>query len=87
MSLIFDRFPRRKKAEAFLRFVKETYGLDGQVFDDEQTASYYDPFPSRVDPPIVHINRPMDLRGPDRIEVETLIIEAVSKFGGTFAGT
>jgi hypothetical protein len=69
MSQIFDRFPSREKAEAFVRLVKRDFGLDGQVFDDEEKAFEHDMFPFRLDPPIVHIDR-VDIDRDDCLAVE-----------------
>jgi hypothetical protein len=81
VSMIFDRSPSRERAEAFRAAVKAAVGLDGQIFDTEAAAHEHDPFPWRLDPPIVHVDRCDDLDVEDRVE------RRVALFGGTFAGT
>lgn len=84
MSMIFDRFPTRERGEAFRAAVKVEIGLDGQVFDTVAAAQEHDPFPFRLDPPIVHIDRSGEgLTGA----VEKRVIALAASFGGTFAGT
>ncbi len=82
MSMIFDRFPTRARAEAFRAAVKAEFDLDGQVFDTDAAAQSHDPFPFRLEPPIVHVDR-----HDDAAAVEERVIRLVAIFGGTFAGT
>jgi hypothetical protein len=89
MSLIFDRFPSRKKAENFAAFIEGKYGLKGQIFEDETAAMVHEPFPYKLDPSIVHIDRPGDdhLEVEDILKIEEAVEAEVRAFGGTFAGT
>jgi hypothetical protein len=81
MSLIFDRFPSRDKAESFVAEIQKRFGLAGLVFDDEESAFEHDPFPYSLEAPIVHIDR------SDDYEIERAVEERVTSFGGGFAGT
>jgi hypothetical protein len=81
VSMIFDRFPSRDRTEAFRAFAKDEFGLDGQVFDTDDAAQEHDPFLYRLDPPVVHIDR------SDDETVERRVVDLVTAFGGTFAGT
>jgi hypothetical protein len=81
MSLIFDRFPSRDKAEGFVAEIQKRFGLAGLVFDDEESAFEHDPFPYSLEAPIVHIDR------SDDYEIERAVEERVTSFGGGFAGT
>jgi hypothetical protein len=87
MSLIFDNFPSRSKAESFVAAIHQEFGLEGQVFDDEESAFENDWFPYRLYPPIVHIDRPEELELEEQIRVEQRIEDRVTEFAGTFAGT
>jgi hypothetical protein len=86
MSLIFDRFPTREKAEEFVKDIHTEFGLDGQIFDDVATAMEHDIFPYELDPTIVHIDRP-DMDDDNAFEIEKRVEERVTQFGGVFAGT
>jgi hypothetical protein len=93
MSLIFHHFPDKASAEAFVYGVKQTVGLDGQVFATSQEAYNHEPFRGLLTPPIVRINRPPFVvdpdggcyRGGELIEAEVEL--AAASFGGEFAGT
>ena len=93
MSLIFDRFPSRDKAESFVAVIQKEFNLAGQIFDDSDSAQEHDPFPWVLDPPVVHIDRP-DIKMDDideeiahNIAIEEAVEDRVTDFGGTFAGT
>lgn len=61
MSLIFDNFPSREEAEAFIAEIERDFsllGLKGRVFDDQESADKDDSFPFLLEPFIVHIDRP-----------------------------
>ncbi len=90
MSLIFDQFPSTESAEAFVVSVKERFGLDGAVYASQDDSNKDDPFPWRLDPPIVLVDRIDDdgLIGIDAlVDAERDVEEAVIPFGGEFAGT
>jgi hypothetical protein len=55
MSLIFE-FKQMEDAEAFVREVKERYGLDGQAFADEKVYEHAF-YPFRIDPPAALVDR------------------------------
>jgi hypothetical protein len=86
MSLIFDGFPSKEKAEAFVSNIREKFGLNGLVFDDVETAMEHDVFPYELNVPIVHIDRP-DMYRDDALKIERRIQQSVKQFGGVFAGT
>lgn len=81
MSLIFDRFPSMERAQAFAAHVEATFSHETQVFDSQERANENDPFPFKLDGPIVHVERFEDYSHEDEI------IQAVRSFDGTFAGT
>jgi hypothetical protein len=87
MSLIFDQFPSRQKAEEFVNAVKACFDLDGQVFDDEGTAQEHDLFPFPLYPPIVHIDRAEAEEVSSRLTLESKVRGLVHAFGGDYAGT
>jgi hypothetical protein len=90
MSMIFDQFANRQKAEDFVRAVKKDYGLEGQIFDNEEAAYEHDWFPFPLLPPIVHIDRPENFdrfSRDDCLRIETEVEGLGGLFGGTFAGT
>jgi hypothetical protein len=66
--------------------VKREFGLDGQVFDDEETAFEHDMFPVKPYPPIVHIDRP-PFGSEGSLELEEKVYKRVTYFKGVFAGT
>jgi hypothetical protein len=80
MSMIFDKFKSRQRALDFKAQVKRSYGLNGRIFSTSQAAQRCDPFPGRLVPLIVHIDR-ADL------EVERQIERLARRFGGTYVGT
>lgn len=90
--LIFDRFPSREQATAFARSVRES-GLQASVYDSQEISNRVDPFPFKLDPPIVLIERPplaVDATEQDfdaRSDREEKLRSLVSRFGGHFAGT
>jgi hypothetical protein len=84
MSLIFDRFPSRAHAAMLVADIEGSFGLAGQIFDDQDSAYEHDWFPYALDPPIVHIDRP---RLDDAVAIEEAIAARVWFFGGEFPGT
>lgn len=81
MSLIFDKFSAKDDARSFAEFVKDNYDLDTTIFDSQIESDRADPFPYKLEPPIVHVPRLDDL------DKEQSIIDSVEQFGGTWAGT
>jgi hypothetical protein len=51
MSMIFE-FGEMSQAEAFVREVKQRWGLDGMTFDDADKAHEHSLFPWVEEPPI-----------------------------------
>ena len=80
MSMIFDGFPTRANAEAFLKSIELRFELKGAVHETQKASDAADPFPYELHPPIVHIDRA-------EMWTEKQVEQAVSDFGGTFAGT
>lgn len=84
MALIFDGFSSREQAEKFVEFVKNTYALKGDVFDSHEEMQTPTPdklsdvFPFDLEPPIVLV---------ERGETDSEVVQSVSQFGGSFAGT
>jgi hypothetical protein len=80
--LIFDGFAFREKAEEYATWVTEKYQRSATVYDTQEQSDAVDPFPFRLFPPIVLV---------ERIEIgdeqEQQIEEAVQDFDGRFAGT
>jgi hypothetical protein len=87
MSLIFDNFPSKQVAEAFRNHVRKTYGQESQIFDSQAEANAHDPFPFKLVPPIVHVDRLEHDNSDVEINIETNIEKSVRIFGGQFAGT
>jgi hypothetical protein len=87
MSLIFDRFPNTQQASLFVGAVRARFGLEGQVFTDPDEAMEHDPFPFELNGVIVHIDRPAFPEIDAEVEVENIIEQMGTDFGGTFAGT
>jgi hypothetical protein len=79
MSMIFE-FGEMSQAEAFVREVKQRWGLDGMTFDDADKAHEHSLFPWVEEPPIAHIDRA-------ELEVEEQVERAATEFGGKFIGT
>jgi hypothetical protein len=86
MSMIFDGFPTRDKAEEFVKDIHAEFGLGGLVFDDMESAMEHDVFPFELNPTIVHIDRP-DMDDDNAREIEKRVEGRVTQFGGVFAGT
>jgi hypothetical protein len=55
MSMIFE-FPTMAGAEAFVREVKERFGLDGQAFKDDEIYEHAF-YPFKIDPPAALVDR------------------------------
>lgn len=81
--LIFDRFPNQSRAQAFADYCIDHFGRNADVFKSQQESNKVDPFPYQLTAPIVLVERDGD-EGP---ELEPTIEQAVTLFGGTFAGT
>jgi hypothetical protein len=79
--LIFYRFPSRKKAEAYAMCVTEKYGRSATVYDTQEQSAAVDPFPFRLLPPIVLVER------DEELTLEDEIAATVKRYGGKFAGT
>jgi hypothetical protein len=79
--LIFDSFASMKRASEFARHVETTFGHKALVFDSPEESNKVDPFPFRLFPPIVLVERDESYR------VEEAIETTVDQFGGKFAGT
>jgi hypothetical protein len=76
--LIFDKFSSREQAEAFAATTTKRFGLETIVCDSHEESDQIDPFPFRLYPPIVLVER-----GHKEQELE----RSVQGFGGRFAGT
>lgn len=87
MSLIFDKFSTLAQAESFASFVENQFGLGTQTYDNEGEAQLADPFPWRLDAPIVHVDRVYPDGTETTIEQEERIQLLVQDYDGTFAGT
>lgn len=81
MSMIFDRFQTRDRAEAFASEIERVTGLETQVFDTEEEAFEHDPFPFDLNGFIVHVDRSEDY------DVETAVHRIAPEYGGVFSGT
>lgn len=79
--LVFDGFTSRQNAEAFAEHVKRNFDRDAQVFDSQAESDRHGRFCSKLDPPIVQVERNADF------EAEWDITAVVAEFGGVFAGT
>lgn len=78
--LIFDGFKSSDKAKEFAAHVGQMFGGKATVFVDQVSADKIDPFPFKLVPPIVQVDR-----GDD--DFEEAVINSVPAFTGTFAGT
>lgn len=87
MSMIFDQFKTRERAEAFAAEAKRVSELDGQVFDTQEEAFEHDPFPYELTGFIVHIDRPDSGSDRDDAITETAVQRIAPEYGGIFAGT
>lgn len=85
MSLIFHQLTE-SQARAFAAEVRQKYGLTGDVCARQDDSDKIDPFPQRLDPFIVLIDRP-DIENPNALKIEQAIEDLVIDFGGEFAGT
>jgi hypothetical protein len=85
--LIFDGFPSREKADAFVKSVTERERLLATVYATRDESNKVDPFPHKLTPPIVLIehcdaiieerltNRAQDFGGETSWEREFLLSE------------
>lgn len=78
--LIFDSFPTRERAEAFVAAVR-SQGRIANVYDSQDESNAADPFPFILRPPIVLVERLSGYVGEREIEA------MVRGYGGDFAGT
>lgn len=76
--LIFDSFPSKAQAKKFASSVANSFQLASSVHNSQESSDEEDPFPSELSPPIVLV---------ERGNKDKEIIELVSEFGGSFAGT
>jgi hypothetical protein len=98
MSLIFDNFKSRERAEEFAADVRLTFRRRTDVHDTQEEmvgaaghnpfkkakdGKLHDYFPYKLNPPIVLVER-LDNEPPG---TESRIIDLVVKYGGEFAGT
>lgn len=79
--LIFHAFASLSEAEAFAASVQVTNKLSATVYETQEASNAVDPFPWRLTPPIVLVER------TDEEGVEESLEEKVKCFGGSFAGT
>jgi len=80
--MIFDRFPSKRKAADFAVDVYTRFGLGVQIHTSEESARYVvHPFPCRLKPPVVLVDR------SDDEPLEKTVEGLVNDFGGTYAGT
>lgn len=79
--LIFDGFPNRNAAEGFSQHIQAEYKRDAKVYDSQADSNAVDPFPFRLNPPIVLVERKDDYSDEEEIE------RSVKNFNGSFAGT
>lgn len=80
--MIFDNFPSREKAEDFAAAVKKNYNRECWVHDTQESSNAQDPFPYRLDPPVVLVERDYN-----HFTWEEEIAALVKQYGGTYAGT
>jgi hypothetical protein len=81
--LIFDGFPSRALADAYAAWVIAKYERQACVYDSQEDSDAVDPFPFRLNPPIVLVDR----LESDTVAHQARIEKSVKKFGGQFAGT
>jgi len=79
--MIFDQFPSRDEAEQFAAHVKRRDKRSARVFDSQDDSNRVDPFPYRLEAPIVLVERNEDLSGEKKFH------RVVLRFGGRFSGT
>jgi hypothetical protein len=82
--LIFDGFPSRGEAEQFAGTLSGRFGLAAVVCDSQAESNAIDPFPFRLDPPIVLSRRPAGDVDPG---CEPDLVALAESHGGKFAGT
>lgn len=79
--LIFDQFQTQGDAEKFADHAK-SLGRQAFVCASQEESNKHDPFPFKLTPPIVMVER----REND-VAAEKLLEEKVDEFNGAFAGT
>ena len=87
MSLLFDRFPDYSAARRFADDVAARWKRDVAVYTSQEESDSHDPFPFELHPPIVHVSRANEWDKPGEQLIERDIEEAVTTYGGSFAGT
>ena len=80
--LIFDQFPDKKHAEDFAAAVRDTNGRATIVCDTQDESDYHDPFPFKLTPPIVLVEREYGI-----VTSEWPLPQFAKNFHGVFAGT
>jgi len=80
--LIFHQFPDKKHAEDFAAAVRDTYGRETHVCDSQEESDYLDPFPFKLTPPIVLVEREYGF-----VTEAWPLPQLTKKFHGVFAGT
>lgn len=83
MGMIFDKFATKVDAKKFADYIKNEHVRTAKIYTSQKESNRADPFPFRLDGPIVIVQRYMD----DSIAVEKYIEKSVVGFGGRFAGT
>lgn len=78
--LIFDHFPNKLNAEAFSETIFIMLGLKTIICDNQEESNKIDPFPGKLIPPIVLVER-------TTFKIENKMIKTVLQFKGNFAGT
>jgi hypothetical protein len=81
--MIFDSFPNEQLALAFAVQVRDKFGQATRFCKSQTESDKYDPFPYRLDGPIVLVALDQ-AEGP---HLETEIESFVDSFDGLFAGT
>lgn len=81
MSLLFDKWPDRGRIAEFIDAVHELDpDLDCHIYETVQASDAADPFPYRLYPPIVHVDRTDE-------NTEAIIESLGEAHGARFAGT
>lgn len=78
--LIFDSFANQQSAENFVKAVADEYGLTAEIFDNQEQSDAVDPFPFKLEAPIVLVQR-------SHHSTENGVIKLAKIHFGDFAGT
>lgn len=78
--MIFDGFDTLTRAADFAAAINAGYGLEVAILTDLNDSQTLDPFPFELTAPVVHVER-SDGGTEERVQ------EAVTGYGGRFAGT